>query len=170
MKLNLCTGYVMRLISLLLALMLPVVAHAQQPAAPSSPAAALPAAMSAAEAHTAADAGKVVLIDIRSDDEWRESGVPASAYAISMHQSQPAFLKGLAVATKGDKTTPIALVCATGSRSAFLAGWLKRNGYTAVIDVREGVDGGRYGKGWVKAGLPIRRWQPGAVTPVAAAR
>ncbi|MEZ5842305.1 MAG: rhodanese-like domain-containing protein [Hyphomicrobiaceae bacterium] len=152
-------------ILVLLVLLLPLVARAEEPAASQ-----FREVLSAAEAHKASGDGRLVLIDIRSHDEWRETGVPATAWAISMHQAQPAFLKALAAATNGNKAAPIALICATGSRSAFLAGWLRRYGYTAVSEVAEGVEGSSKGIGWARAALPMRRWQPGAVTPVAAAR
>lgn len=116
--------------------------------------------MSAADAHASAIAGKLVLIDIRTQHEWRETGVPASAHAITMHQTQQGFLQALAAATKGSKSTPIALICAVGNRSANLSGWLRRAGYTAVVDVGEGMIGGSRGRGWIKTGLPVRRWTP----------
>jgi rhodanese-related sulfurtransferase len=40
--------------------------------------------MSAREAHAKALAGELVLVDIRTTDEWRKTGVPASGYAITM--------------------------------------------------------------------------------------
>ncbi len=53
----------------------------------------------------------------------------------------------------GDK--PIALICATGGRSARLLAALKRAGYSGFIDVSEGMLGSRRGPGWIARGLPI---------------
>ncbi|MEZ5855596.1 MAG: rhodanese-like domain-containing protein [Hyphomicrobiaceae bacterium] len=128
-------------------------------------AAAQTSVLSAIDAQTAALAGKVVLIDIRSPPEWKETGVPASAYAITMHQKRDALLAALVQVTGGSKTQPIALICATGSRSSFLSGWLKSQGYTNISDVAEGVMGGRNGKGWIKSGLPLRKWEQGKSAP-----
>jgi len=122
--------------------------------------------MSVREAHDAAVAGKLVLIDIRSTDEWRETGLPASAHAISMHQQQQTFLSELATATGGSRATPIALICAVGNRSANLQAWMRNAGFTNVIDVAEGMIGGRHGAGWLKTGLPVRVWRPGETSPV----
>ena len=123
------------------------------------------AVLTATEAQTAALAGKVVLIDIRSPPEWKETGVPASAHAITMHQKREGLLAELGKVTGGSKSQPIALICATGSRSSFLSGWLKSQGYTAISDVAEGVMGGRSGKGWIKSSLPLRKWEPGKSAP-----
>lgn len=60
---------------------------------------------------------------------------------------------------------PIALICAVGNRSAFLQGWLRKAGFENVFDVSEGMIGGRLGAGWIKSGLPLRRWAAGATKP-----
>lgn len=156
-------------IRLLLSLLILFAAGTAGLAQTSAPA-ALPGAMSAAEAHAAAGAGKVVLVDIRSQEEWKDTGVPASGHAVTMHQAQASFVRQIEALTQGDKAKPLALICATGSRSSFLRSWLVKAGYTAVIDVSEGMEGGRAGRGWVRAGLPIRKWTPGASAPVAVAR
>jgi rhodanese-related sulfurtransferase len=124
-----------------------------------------PPIMSAREAHAKALADELVLVDIRTTDEWRKTGVPASGYAITMHQDQATFMQELARATGGSRQKPLALICAVGGRSAFLQGRLKQAGYENVIDVAEGVIGGRRGAGWIKSGLPVRAWAPGLDTP-----
>lgn len=126
-----------------------------------------PATLSAREADDAAVSGRLVLIDIRSPDEWRETGIPASAHAITMHQDQQSFLSELAAATGGSKSAPIALICAVGNRSANLQAWMRQAGYTNVSDVSEGMIGGRRGPGWLRTGLPTRPWRPGGSAPVA---
>lgn len=110
-------------------------------------------------AHTKAMAGEIVLVDIRTPPEWRETGLPASAHAVDMEQKAEVVLGALTKLVGGDKTKPLALICQTGGRSGFLAGQLKRVGFTQVIDVSEGMGGSRAGPGWLKSGLPTR---PGA--------
>jgi rhodanese-related sulfurtransferase len=128
-----------------------------------------PAVMSAREAHAKALAGELLLVDIRSTAEWRKTGVPASGHALTMHQDQAAFMRQLAEATAGSRQKPIALICASGSRSAYLQGRLKQAGFAHVIDVAEGMVGGRLGSGWIASGLPLRRWAPGLERPQSAA-
>jgi rhodanese-related sulfurtransferase len=113
--------------------------------------------MAPAIAHTKALAGDLVLVDIRTPDEWRETGVPSSAQAITMHQEPKALLAQLERATGGDKSKPLALICRTGNRTSFLQAELKKHGYTSIINVAEGVVGGPFGQGWLKAGLPVRK-------------
>ena len=147
-----------------------VLALAASPAAPAQTPAvekgdAPTAVLSSREAHAKAVAGDLVLIDIRTPDEWRETGVPASGHTITMHQSQQTFLRELGDAVGGSRQRPIALICAVGNRSAFLRGWLRRAGFENVIDVSEGMIGGRRGPGWIKSGLPLRRWSAGSTKP-----
>jgi rhodanese-related sulfurtransferase len=125
--------------------------------------------MSAVDADQAARQGKIVLIDIRTPDEWRETGVPASGHAITMHQDERRFLAEIEALTGGSKTQPIALVCATGSRSARMQAYLRRAGYTMVTDVSEGMLGGLLSRGWLKSKLEVRRWSPGQSAPVSLA-
>ncbi|MEW5964320.1 MAG: rhodanese-like domain-containing protein [Pseudomonadota bacterium] len=126
--------------------------------------------LTAAEAHAKATKGELVLVDIRHPEEWKQTGVPESGHAITMHQKGPEFLKQLEAATGGDKSKPVALICATGSRTTYLQAPLQQQGYTTVLNVTEGMMGNRIGKGWLKAGLPVRRWQPGSSAPAAVAR
>ena len=113
--------------------------------------------MSPAEAHRKAVAGEIVFVDIRTPEEWRETGIPASATPITMHQDAPKLLAALEQATGGDKSKPLALICRTGNRTSFLQAELKKAGYSQVINVAEGVVGGPFGKGWLKSGLPVKR-------------
>lgn len=126
-----------------------------------------PIKLTASEANAAALARQIVLIDIRTPDEWRETGVAASAHAITMHQKQEEFLRELAAVTGGSTSAQIALICAVGNRSANLQAWLRRAGYTNVSDVAEGMIGGPRGVGWIKSGLPLRQWLPGRSAPSA---
>ena len=56
---------------------------------------------------------------------------------------------------EGNKTHPIALICATGNRTAQLQRFLIDQGFEAVSDVSEGMHGNRTnGPGWILRGLP----------------
>lgn len=114
--------------------------------------------MSVAEAHAAAGKGDVLLLDIRTRQEWRQTGVGETALAVSMHEA--GFLQRLQALTGGDKSRPVALICAVGGRSRSLQRVLDRMGYSDVIDVAEGMIGGVNGKGWIKSGLPVKPYKP----------
>ncbi len=121
--------------------------------------------MGAAEAHAKALKGEITLVDVRTPEEWKQTGVPASAYTITMHQQGPELLKQLDQVLGGDRSKSLAIICRTGNRTTTLAGPLEQAGYKNVINVAEGMAGGRNGTGWVKSGLPVRKWEPGLEKP-----
>ena len=123
-----------------------------------APALAGASKMSVADAHAAATRGDILLLDIRTRHEWRQTGIGQSAHAVSMHERD--FLQKLDALTAGDKSRPVALICAVGRRSQSLQEVLSRMGYSQIIDVTEGMVGGVNGKGWIKSGLPMKAYRP----------
>ncbi len=123
--------------------------------APMSPDAAnaAPQAMTAPEAHAAAKAGDIVLVDIRTPEEWAETGIPEGAVALDMRA--PDFVQKLVDIRKKFPKKPIAMICRTGNRSGYVTTTLDRQGFPCLIDVKEGVVGGPNGPGWLKRGLPV---------------
>ncbi len=111
-----------------------------------------------------AKAGEILLVDIRTPEEWKSTGVPTAAHAITMHQKPDEFLSKLREAAGGDDTRTIAIICRTGSRSTALAEPLTRAGFPNVVNVVEGVVGGPRGTGWIRRGLPLRKWRSPADT------
>ena len=110
--------------------------------------------MSAQRAHELAQNGDVLLIDIRRPQEWRDTGIGDSAKPVSMHEK--GFVEKLLKLTGGDRSRPLALICAAGVRSSFLRLQLSQLGFTNVTDVSEGMLGSAAGGGWLKAGLPVK--------------
>lgn len=120
-----------------------------------------PQIMSAEAAHTAAMAGEILLLDIRSPGEWKETGVPEGAMAVTMHNDK--FVPTLQRLLAENPETPMAMICATGGRTEYVTGILAKNGID-VIDVSEGLEGNRRGPGWKAKGLPLVGWRD-APTP-----
>ncbi|TNF62681.1 MAG: rhodanese-like domain-containing protein [Rhodobacteraceae bacterium] len=106
-----------------------------------------------AEAHRAALAGTITLVDIRRPEEWKSTGLGEGALPLDMRR--PDFVATLDAALGGDRSRPVALICASGVRSARLARALADAGFTDVRDVPEGMSGSRLGPGWVRSGLPV---------------
>lgn len=69
------------------------------------------------------------------------------------------FIAALDQVTGGDKSVPVALICARGVRSARLSNRLTEAGYTNIIDVPEGMLGSPAGPGWLQSGLPVRDFE-----------
>jgi rhodanese-related sulfurtransferase len=95
----------------------------------------------------------IKLIDVRSRQEWLETGVAKGAWPISLHE--PNFQNRLFLARELSAGSPIALICATGGRSGRILKALKQAGYTGFIDVSEGMLGSYLGPGWIARGLPL---------------
>lgn len=101
--------------------------------------------------------GSIAIIDIRRPAEWRETGVPAGARAITMHHPDGAsgFLASVLSSVDGDKSAPIALICASGVRSTWASTFLARNGFTQVYNIKEGMMGRGKQPGWIARGNPM---------------
>jgi rhodanese-related sulfurtransferase len=99
--------------------------------------------------------GRVLLVDIRRPDEWKQTGVPEGAVAIDLRR--PDFVDAVQQA-RSDTAQPVAVICARGVRSRRLTAQLIDAGITPIIDVPEGMLGSFAGPGWLKRGLPVVAW------------
>lgn len=112
------------------------------------------------------DDASAVLIDVRTETEWRTIGVPDTAetgrdarfvvWSDEQGVPNPYFAD---LATEGlDADTPILLLCRSGARSNEAAKLLFLSGYTQVMNVIHGFEGprgadGQHRGGW-KDSLP----------------
>lgn len=114
--------------------------------------------LSAEAAYAAVLSGSLVLIDVRSPDEWRATGTPRGAVRISIEQSfdDQDFVDQVLYRVNHDRAVPVALICSGGERSRRGIRLLETNGFVAVRWVREGVRAGQ-GRppGWIELGLPV---------------
>ncbi len=107
-------------------------------------------ALSAREAHDAARAGTLLLLDIRTPDEWRDTGLPQGA--IALDAETPGFevrLAGLRLDHPGKR---IALIDRSGGLSSSLRNKLGGRGWREIVAVRGGMLGPG---GWLAEGLPV---------------
>jgi len=83
-----------------------------------------------------------VLIDVRSDSEWRSGHAPTAKHiplgSISQHLHQI------------PQNKPVVVLCASGNRSAMAAITLARQGYASVYNFSGGM------AAWRGAGLPVK--------------
>jgi rhodanese-related sulfurtransferase len=98
-------------------------------------------------------AGEIILIDIRRPDEWAATGKAEGAVPLDLRRED--FIAELTRIAGGDRSRPIALICARGVRSARTANLLSENGFTAIINIPEGMLGSADGPGWIARGLPL---------------
>jgi rhodanese-related sulfurtransferase len=117
----------------------------------------LPAIISARDAFERSEKGELLIIDVRTPMEWMRSGVAKGALTIT--PQDPSFMQKLHEAVDGDMNRPIALICATGSRTAMISRFLREQGYGAVADISEGMMGNFSAPGWINSGLPLEAYQ-----------
>ncbi|MCB1426144.1 MAG: rhodanese-like domain-containing protein [Zhengella sp.] len=106
------------------------------------------------QAHEAIGNGELVLVDIRTPDEWRETGIPAPATPIDMTARDFVPKLRQVLAENPDKT--VGFICRTGNRSSYLTGVLAKAGLTNIVDVTGGVAGNGRVTGWIAEGLPMK--------------
>ena len=109
--------------------------------------------LSATQAAEKLARGEIVLLDIRSRAEWKETGLAEGALPVSLHER--GFGEKLQTILKAYDTDKIAVICATGGRTAHVVDLLSRNGITGVWDVSEGMMGNNRGPGWIERGMPV---------------
>ena len=119
------------------------------------------AKISVQEAHRLSTNEEILLIDIRSEQEWKQTGVAPQAHTISMHQEGGLleFEQQLLMLLEFDKDKPIALICAAGVRSSRMQHYLHSRGFSQVSDVTEGMLGNFFHQGWIDQGLPIMNYK-----------
>ncbi len=114
--------------------------------------------LTAPEAYAQAQAGTLMLIDIRHPSEWRDTGVAAEAARIDMTQAQgeAGFVAKVNALMKDNKQHPIGLLSLAGNRGRNAQQVLQHAGYTRVYNISEGMAGNRAGPGWIARGLPLQ--------------
>ena len=103
--------------------------------------------------------GALTLVDVRSPQEWRKTGLPEGAEAVTIHgpKGLPGFVAAIRERLGEGGDQPIALICATGVRSTAASSALRAAGFTRVLNVREGLFGNQSdGPGWLRSGLPTQ--------------
>jgi rhodanese-related sulfurtransferase len=93
------------------------------------------------------------MLDIRTPEEWGETGVAQGAWPVNLYDEGFPDRLFKARDLAGDR--PLALICRTGGRSGGVMETLRKSGYTGFVDVAEGMLGSAAGPGWIKAGLPV---------------
>jgi rhodanese-related sulfurtransferase len=101
--------------------------------------------------------GEMTLLDVRTQAEWLQSGVPKSARLVTLSDPRgtAGFVAGAKKAVRGNLKTPVGVICRTGNRSALAAQLLAQAGFKTIYNVPEGVIGDAKSTGWAVRGLPM---------------
>ena len=94
----------------------------------------------------------IVIVDIRTKAEWKQTGIIKGSYPIEFFNEQgryniPKFLKELKAVIKPNEK--FALICNTGSRTKLVSQFLSQELKYNVIDLQGGI---QYG---ISIGLPL---------------
>ena len=102
-----------------------------------------------------ASEGRLVLIDVRTEGEWRDTGVPLPAIGVTLQDDD--FVEQVSRVLGDDRTRPVAVICRSGTRSGRAAARLEAAGFSRVLNVSEGLIGRQgVGPGWLERKLPLK--------------
>ena len=121
--------------------------------ATSAPAQSAPPSVSVRQAHARAKAGQSVLVDIRTPEEWADTGVAEGAIRLDM--TTPGFEIRLAAIRAENPGKPIDLICRTANRTRQVQDALTRRGWRDLVNVRGGMLGNPTDRGWLDETLPV---------------
>lgn len=113
----------------------------------------LPAHLTPNEGFLLAERGRLVILDLQSPRERYRNGLALGAVATTAEL--PGLLDEVLEAVDQKRDTPIAVICADGSRSESMRQFLVGQGFSQVSAISEGMTGSLLGPGWVKRKLPL---------------
>lgn len=87
-----------------------------------------------------AEAGELVLIDVREDDEWARGRIPGASHIplgeLGERVEDAAFAGEI---SEADRARPVVVYCAGGVRSLVGAAVLKRMGFASPVSLKGGI-------------------------------
>lgn len=99
---------------------------------------------------------RVAVIDIRTESEWRETGVIPGSHLLTLFDERRrmvdpgGWLKKVRARVPAGK--PVILVCRVGNRTVPAASLLNSSGYKTVYNVTDGIEP------WIEAGFPVVKY------------
>jgi len=97
----------------------------------------------------------VAIVDIRTEAEWRQTGVIPGSYLLTLFDEKrqvvdpQGWLKKVKALVPVER--PIILICRVGNRTVPATRFLVNSGYNTVYNVTGGI------VPWIKAGLPVTK-------------
>ena len=101
----------------------------------------------------------LLIIDVRSKPEWKETGVIANAKLIQMYTAtrtlRKEYVSEILDYIGANKGIEVAIICHSGGRSSGTVKMLEDMGYYNISNIAEGMVGSNSKEGWINRGLPI---------------
>jgi rhodanese-related sulfurtransferase len=107
--------------------------------------------LSPPKAFEQARACQITLIDIRTPQAWRQTGVEEGAERIDI--TKKTLGADIRESVDGEMDAPIAIISRTGNRTTYAQKALQEIGFSRVVKVKEGMAGSGAGPGWVRRAL-----------------
>jgi rhodanese-related sulfurtransferase len=100
----------------------------------------------------------LLIIDVRSKLEWKETGIIQNAKLIQMYTAartlRKEYIAEILEVLGNDKSIEAAIICHSGGRSSATVAMLKDQGYINISNIAEGMVGYNDSTGWINRGLP----------------
>ena len=100
----------------------------------------------------------LLIIDVRSKPEWKETGVIANAKLIQMYTAtrtlRKEYVSEILDYIGANKGIEVAIICHSGGRSSATVKMLEEKGYYNISNISEGMVGTNSRTGWINRGLP----------------
>lgn len=114
--------------------------------------------LSLEEALNQYEKGNILIIDVRTSNEWKMTGIIPDSILINMHddnhQERKEFLEELKKELSLNQNKNIAFICASGARSKIVSDFLINEGYKNIFHIPDGILG-KQNNGWLFQGYPI---------------
>ena len=102
---------------------------------------------------------KLIIIDVRNKEEWKETGIIPNSLLIQMLSAgrtiRKEYISELLIALGEDKDIKAAIICHSGGRSSATVELLKNEGFNNIFNISEGMVGNGSTTGWINRNLPL---------------
>ena len=110
------------------------------------------------EAHSLYINKNLTIIDVRTINEWKMTGIIPTSILINMHddkyQERNGFVTEITKILLEYQDKNVAFICASGARSKIITDYLVNKGYKNIYHIPDGIMG-KQNDGWLFNGYPL---------------
>ena len=110
------------------------------------------------EAHSLYINKNLTIIDVRTINEWKMTGIIPTSILINMHddkyQERKGFVTEITKILLEYQDKNVAFICASGARSKIITDYLVNKGYKNIYHIPDGIMG-KQNDGWLFNGYPL---------------
>ena len=110
------------------------------------------------EAHSLYMNKNLTIIDVRTINEWKMTGIIPTSILINMHddkyQERNGFVTEITKILLEYQDKNVAFICASGARSKIITDYLINKGYKNIYHIPDGIMG-KQNDGWLFNGYPL---------------